>query len=73
MTENEASAKNAAGMKGMSTRKKVRAGHADQLADSDRAEKMKARKERLAEGTASEADLVASPVPDLNPSVRAHA
>ena len=56
MTDDEAAAKIAAGMQGMMTRKKIKAGNADQFADADRAEKVAARKQRIAEGKATEAD-----------------
>ena len=46
MTDDEASAKIAAGMQGMMTRKKIKAGNADQFADADRESKIQARKDK---------------------------
>ena len=46
MTDDEAAAKIAAGMQGMMTRKKIKAGNADQFADADRESKIQARKDK---------------------------
>ena len=54
--EDEAAAKIAAGMKGMVTRKELKAGNIDRYTDADRETKIEARKKRIVEGTATEED-----------------
>ena len=50
MTEDEASAKISAGMKGMHVRRKKKRGTLHQMSDPDREAKILARKERIAAG-----------------------
>ena len=56
MTEDEAAAKIAAGMKGLHTRSELAKGNAERFADGERGAKIAARNERIAAGTATEED-----------------
>ena len=56
MSEDEAAAKIAAGMKGLHTRKELAKGNSARFADADRGAKIEARRQRLTDGSATEED-----------------